>query len=110
MLIFLAVFLTVGGAFFLSACQSAFNNQLIHTLRRTLPDVDASSVLGIGATQIRQVFTSAQIPLVVDAYVVGLKSVWAICAAAFAICAVIGCFGSWKKLHGESLAKAAGGA
>lgn len=102
--------MTVGGAFFLSAAQSAFNNQLIHTLRRTLPDIDARSVLGIGATQIRQVFTATQVPLVIDAYVVGLKSVWAICAAAFAVCAVIGCFGSWKKLHGENLAKAAGGA
>lgn len=67
-------------------------------------------VLGTGATQIRQAFTVAQVPLVVDGYVVALRAVWALTAAAFAAAAISGVFGSWKKLHGEDLQKATGGA
>jgi hypothetical protein len=95
------VFVTIGGAFFLSAAQSAFNNQLIKSLAKSLPDINPVAVLGIGATQIRQAFTREQVPLVIESYVVGLKSVWAICIAAFAIAAIVGATGSWKKLHGD---------
>ncbi|RAK72327.1 MDR family MFS transporter [Aspergillus fijiensis CBS 313.89] len=103
-------FVTVGGSFFLSAAQSAFNNQLLQVVTRRLPDLDPSVVLGIGATQIRQAFPSAQVPVVIDAYVVGLKAVFAITLAAFGLSTIIAFFGSWKRLHGERLNKAAGGA
>lgn len=67
-------------------------------------------ILGTGATQIRQAFTAAQVPLVIEGYVVALRAVWAIVAAAFAMAAIVGVFGSWKKLHGEDLKKVSGGA
>jgi ABC-type proline/glycine betaine transport system permease subunit len=107
---FHVVFLTIGGAFFLSAAQSAFNNQLIKQIAINLPDIDPVAALGIGATQIRSVFTPAQVPLVVDAYMTGLKAVFAITVAAFGVAALVGFLGSWKRLHGEDLQKVAGGA
>jgi hypothetical protein len=105
----ITVFVTIGGAFFLSAAQSAFNNQLIKSLGKLLPDIDPVAVLSVGATQIRQVFTAEQIPLVIESYVVGLKAVWAISTAAFAIATLVGTLGSWKKLPGTAKLVPAGG-
>jgi hypothetical protein len=100
-LTFLAVFVTVGGSFSLSAAQSAFSNRLIGSLATKLPDMEPAAVLGIGATQIHQAFTSSEVPLVLDSYMVGLKAVFAICVGAFGIATLIGLFGDWDKLHGE---------
>lgn len=100
----------IGGSFFLSAAQSAFNNQLIKALATTLPNINPAIALGTGATQIRTAFSASQVPLVVDAYMTALKAVFAITVAAFGLSTVIGFFGSWKKLHAADLQKAAGGA
>ncbi|KAK3064268.1 hypothetical protein LTS18_008731 [Coniosporium uncinatum] len=101
------VFVTCGGAFFLSAAQSAFNNELIKAFATKLPEIDPILALGVGATQIRQAFTAAQIPLVIEAYTLGLKAVFAITVAAFGVSAIIGFLGSWKRLHSDDLTKAA---
>ncbi|CBF80597.1 hypothetical protein AN8459.2 [Aspergillus nidulans FGSC A4] len=102
---------TVGGAIFLSAAQCVFNNQLLKELAATLPEIDPAIALATGATQIREAFEPNQIPLVISAYMVGLKAVFAIIIAAFGIATLIGgSLGSWKRLHKDSLAKAAGGA
>lgn len=103
-------FVTVGGSFFLSAAQCAFNNQLIKTLAATIPDINPRIVLEIGATEIRQAFTADQVPLVINAYMVGLRAVFGIAVGAFGIATVIGPFGNWNKLRGEELKKATGGA
>ncbi|KAL4883823.1 major facilitator superfamily-domain-containing protein [Aspergillus karnatakaensis] len=103
-------FVTIGGSFFLSAAQSAFNNQLIKTLATKLPDISPGIALSTGATEIRNAFTAEQIPIVIGGYVDGLKAVWAIAAAAYGVATLVGFMGSWKRLHGEDLAKAAGGA
>jgi ABC-type proline/glycine betaine transport system permease subunit len=107
---FSVVFLTIGGAFFLSAAQSAFNNQLIKQIAINLPDLDPVAALSIGATQIRSAFTPAQVPLVIDAYMTGLKAVFAITVAGYGVATLVGALGSWKRLHGEDLKKATGGA
>lgn len=100
----------MGGAVFLSAAQCAFNNELLNKVAANLPGVDPAMALGTGATQIRAVFTDAQLPIILDAYVDGLKAVWAICIAAFGIATVIGAFGNWKRIGAEDLKKAQGGA
>ncbi|KAK7217041.1 hypothetical protein V2G26_005044 [Clonostachys chloroleuca] len=103
-------FVTIGGAFFLSAAQSAFNNRLLGELATNLPDFNAETVLSTGATQIRTAFTEAQVPIVVDSYMVGLKAVFAITVGGFGISTLVGFLGSWKKLHADELQKASGGA
>ncbi|CAG8199106.1 unnamed protein product [Penicillium nalgiovense] len=103
-------FMTVGGAFFLSAAQCAFSNQLVKTITTKLPELDPAVAISTGATQIREAFTASQVPIVVDAYMVGLKAVFAITIAAFGVATVIGFFGSWKKLVTNELKKATGGA
>ena len=93
----------VGGSFFVSASQSALNNQLLKAIATHLPEVDPGLVLATGATDIRRVFDAAQVPIVIDAYMTGLRTVFAITIAAFGLAALIGVFGSWKKLHSKEL-------
>ncbi len=104
------VFVTVGGAFFLSAAQCGFNNQLLKELAINLPNISPEIVLGTGATQIRDTFTATEVPIILDAYVVGLQAVFALATASFGVATIVGCFGSWKKLYAEDLKKATGGA
>ncbi|KAI5247091.1 MFS general substrate transporter [Aureobasidium subglaciale] len=103
-------FLVIGGSFFIAAVQCAFNNQVIKEVVKKLPDLNPAIVLGTGATQIREQFTASQISIVLDAYMVGLKAVFAITVAAFGIATLVGCFGSWKRLDEAEIKKAAGGA
>ncbi|KAH8586190.1 major facilitator superfamily domain-containing protein [Bisporella sp. PMI_857] len=103
-------FQMLGGAFLLSASQSAFNNRMIATLASTAPGVDPAIVLVTGATQIRTAFTSAQVPGVVAAYMAGLKVVFAISVGASGFAALFSLCGSWKKLHAEALKDIAGAA
>ncbi|KAK3056003.1 hypothetical protein LTR09_003237 [Extremus antarcticus] len=103
-------FVTVGGAFFLSAAQCGFNNQLLKELAINLPNISPEIVLGTGATQIRDTFTATEVPIILDAYVVGLQAVFALATASFGVATIVGCFGSWKKLYAEDLKKATGGA
>jgi ABC-type proline/glycine betaine transport system permease subunit len=104
------VCVTIGGAFFVSAAQSAFNNQLIKTLAVNLPEINPAMALGVGATQIRQEFSPSQLPAVIDAYMVGLKAVFAITIAAFGISTLIGFFGSWKKINSSDARNASSSA
>lgn len=97
------VFLTVGGTIFISAAQCGFNNELIKYLATHLPGVDNTMALGTGATQIRSVFTAGQIPIVIDAYVTGLKTVFAIGVAAFGAATLIGLLGKWQRLDTEKM-------
>jgi hypothetical protein len=104
------VSVTIGGAFFISAAQCAFNNQMIKELTRRLPEIDPAMVLATGATRIRQDFPAAQVHIVLDAYMVGLKAVFALMIAAYGISTLVSVFGSWERLDEEKLKAAAGGA
>lgn len=108
-LILQTVFITVGGAFFVSASQSAFNNQMIQELARRLPEINPGMVLATGATQIRQAFPADQVPIILDAYMVGLKAVFAVMVAAYGMSTLVSVFGSWERLNEEKLKAAAGG-
>jgi hypothetical protein len=100
----------VGGAFFVSAAQSAFNNQMIKELAKRLPEIDPGLVLTTGATQIRHAFPASQVPVILDAYMVGLKAVFAVMIAAYGVSTLVSVFGSWERLDEEKLKAAAGGA
>lgn len=103
-------FQMIGGAFLLAASQSAFNNVMITTLASTAPGIDPAVVLVTGVNQIRTIFTSAQVPYIVAAYMAGLKAVFAIAIGSSGIASLLSLCGSWKKIHAEALKKAGGGA
>ncbi|KAK3326634.1 major facilitator superfamily-domain-containing protein [Apodospora peruviana] len=102
-------FQTVGGAFFVSAAQSAFVNRLITTVSVTAPDVNPLQVVGTGATMLRTVFTEDQLPGILLGYMAGIKLTFAIATGAVGFGFVISLFSSWKRLNTDAL-KGAGGA
>ncbi|KAJ5103129.1 Major facilitator superfamily domain general substrate transporter [Penicillium argentinense] len=71
-------FQTVGGAFTTSSGQAAFINRLYANLPLTAPGVDAALVGATGATELRDVFTSEQLPGILLAYMRGLKATFAV--------------------------------
>ncbi|KAK9417339.1 putative efflux pump antibiotic resistance protein [Seiridium unicorne] len=103
-------FQMIGGAFLVSAAQSAFNNTIIRTAASTASGINPALLLATGATQIRTVFTSAQVPGVVAAYMTGIKVVFAITIGASGFASLFSLCGSWKKLHAEDLKNTGGGA
>jgi MFS family permease len=97
------VFQTIGGAFTNSAAQSGFVNKLISTLAITAVDVDPEIVIATGATQIRTVFESQQIPGIVMAYTQAVKVPFAIATATAGVAFLFSFAMSWKRLHADSL-------
>jgi ABC-type proline/glycine betaine transport system permease subunit len=83
---------------------------VIKELARSLPEIDPATVLGIGATQIRVAFTASQIPAVLEAYMSGLRAIFAIAVGAYGLATMIGMLGNWRKIDAKKLQKAAGGA
>ena len=70
------VFQTIGGSFFVSAGQSAFENRLINSLAKNAPTVDPALVLATGATEIRTTFSGAELHGVLESYLDGLYTVF----------------------------------
>lgn len=99
----------IGGSFTLAAAQCGFNNKLIQTLRSSAPEIDPTTVLATGAAQIRTTFTVAQVPKVIDAYMAGLRIVFAIAAATFAVSALVAMCSSWGKLEPREKEMSIGG-
>jgi hypothetical protein len=103
LIIAVPVCLTVGGAFFISAAQCGFNNQLVKYFVKNLPELNPALALSTGATQIRTAFAPEQVPIVIDGYIASLQTVFAITTAAFGFAALVGLLGSWKRLNAEDI-------
>ncbi|KAK3377019.1 putative efflux pump antibiotic resistance protein [Lasiosphaeria ovina] len=71
-------FQILGGAFSVSAAQSAFVNRLIATLAETAPNVPPLLVVATGASQLRGVFTGDDLTGVVLAYMSGIRAAFAV--------------------------------
>lgn len=57
-------------------------------------------VIGTGATQIRERFTSEQLPFILVAYMKGIKGAFAIGIGMVGGAFLVSFFEPWKKLHG----------
>lgn len=71
MLMFMQYF---GGAVFLSVAKTIFTNELISTLHKYAPDIDAYSIVHSGATSAFNGLSEHDRPLVVEAYNKALTS------------------------------------
>lgn len=98
-------FQILGGAFFISAAQSAFANKLITSLATTAPNLDPRLVLSVGATDLRKVFSAAQIPGILAAYMDGLKVAYALVVALVGISFVFALMPRWERLQAEERQK-----
>ena len=89
---------TIGGAFFVSAGQTAFANRLLARLPITAPGVDPQSVVQTGATRLRHVFSEDQIPGIIVAYMDGLKITFALTVALAGVALPIALFAKWRNI------------
>ncbi|PSR85775.1 major facilitator superfamily-domain-containing protein [Coniella lustricola] len=96
-------FQTVGGAFLVSAAQSAFVNILLKKLPFTAPTVNPATVIATGATELRAVFTPEQVPGVIAAYMDGLKISFVIALGATCMAFVIALFSKWQRLNRDAI-------
>ncbi|OAG20230.1 MFS general substrate transporter [Alternaria alternata] len=96
-------FQTIGGAFSLTAAQSGFVNRMITTLAITAPNVDPQAVIGTGATQLRQTFSTEDIPGIVVAYMAGTKVALAIAIALAGVAVLAAALTPFKKLNMEKV-------
>lgn len=92
----------MGGAFFVSAAQSAFTNQLISSLKTHAPDVDPLHVIAVGATELRSAFAADQIPGIIVSYMDGLRVVFALCIALAGCSTLISFAMPWVSIKGKA--------
>ena len=92
----------MGGAFFVSAGQTAFANRLLSRIPVTAPGVDPALVVATGATQLRHVFPTVEIPGISAAYMDGLKATFALVTALAGITMPIALFAKWQNVKPET--------
>ncbi|KAF7328185.1 putative permeases of the major facilitator superfamily [Mycena venus] len=89
---------SISGAYFVTAAQSLFANRLLRTLSRTAPTIDTVKVLTTGASEIQRVFRGDDLAAVLNAYMVGIKDVFAFSLAGAALTILIALAIPFKKL------------
>ncbi|KAK9241400.1 major facilitator superfamily domain-containing protein [Lipomyces kononenkoae] len=89
---------SLSGGYFVTAAQSVFDNIVLKQLAKTAPNIDSSLVLATGSTDINKVFSGADLQHVLDAYMVGIKDVFAWCIAGAAFTAVLSLVVPFKKM------------
>ncbi|OKL55855.1 hypothetical protein UA08_08883 [Talaromyces atroroseus] len=94
-------FQTIGGAFWVSAGESAFTNRLVQKLPEYAPGVNPALVVSTGATELRSVFTAEQLPGILEAYMSGLKVAFIVPIALGGVAAIISLFPKWVSLKGK---------
>jgi len=94
-----AVFQTFGGAFFVSAGQTAFANRLLARVVTSAPNVSPALVVATGATQLRTAFHAEDIAGIVIAYMAGLKTSFALAIALAGVSLPIAMFAKWQNVR-----------
>jgi hypothetical protein len=98
--------MNLGGSSFISAGQAAFVNTLLSRLPTTAPGVDPLDVVATGATDIRPIFSAAQVPGILEAYMGGIKLALILPIAATGIAFVVSAFSKWQKLPSSATKEA----
>lgn len=96
-------FNSLGGAISISIAQNIFSNGLIKNVPKYAPNVDASVVINAGATYLRKDIPAADLPGVLQAYVVAIKNAFILPIAVGSIAAICACFVEWKSVKGKNL-------
>ncbi|KAJ6448342.1 putative MFS transporter [Mycena sanguinolenta] len=95
----------LSGAYFVTAAQSIFANRLLRTLANTAPNINAAKVLATGASEIQHVFSGDELAAVVNAYMVGIKDIFAFSVAGAAFTVLISLVIPFKKLPSHDAKK-----
>lgn len=91
----------LGGAIFLSAASTTFNNRLIANLRTMVPSLDPQIVISAGATNLRSTVPAAVLREVIEAYNATLRRVFLI-SVILSCLALLGSLGTeWRPIKGK---------
>ncbi|KAK3382215.1 putative MFS transporter [Lasiosphaeria ovina] len=98
---------SISGAYFVTAAQSLFANRLLQTLAAEAPNLNPGIVLATGASELQHVFRGADLAAVLDAYMVGIKDVFAFSLAGAALTVLISLIIPFKRMpkHDASTAE-----
>lgn len=77
----------MSGGYFTTAAQSILANRMLNHLAQVRPNISAQTALATGASEIRRKFTCEDLNAMRDAYMVGIKGVFAfvLAGAAFSV-------------------------
>ncbi|KAH7230224.1 major facilitator superfamily transporter [Fusarium redolens] len=103
-------FQTIGGAFFVSAGQSAFVNIMLNVLPTDAPGVNPLQLLATGATEVRATFPTDQLNGILSAYMSGIKGAFAVGIGGVGLAFVVSLLQRWDRLNREALKESGGAA
>ncbi|KAJ5492007.1 Major facilitator superfamily domain general substrate transporter [Penicillium expansum] len=92
---------TLSGAYFVAIAQSLFTNQMLQTVLSSAAHLDATLVLGTGASELQNVFSGEDLKAVIAAYMVGIKDVFAFSLACAAFAVFLSLIIPFKRLPGH---------
>ncbi|CAI7566499.1 unnamed protein product [Penicillium viridicatum] len=94
---------TLSGAYFVAIAQSLFANRMLQTVLSSAAHLDATLVLGTGASELQEVFSGEDLKEVIAAYMVGIKDVFAFSLACAAFSVLLSLIIPFKRLpdHGK---------
>ncbi|KAH8711974.1 major facilitator superfamily domain-containing protein [Phaeosphaeriaceae sp. PMI808] len=92
---------SIGATFMIATAQSGFINQLVYKLANTAPSVNPALVTATGATELRHVFSGAELDGVVRAYAWGIKVAFAITIAACGITVPVALCTKWANTNAK---------
>ncbi|KAF4447107.1 hypothetical protein F53441_9338 [Fusarium austroafricanum] len=99
----LLFFQGLGGAYIVSGGQAAFVNQMILNVGENAPHISKGELILTGATALRKTFDSDDLPIVINGYMKGLHTVFAMAIAFTGFSFLISLLTRWKKLKLENL-------
>ncbi|MCJ1243670.1 hypothetical protein MMC30_000867 [Trapelia coarctata] len=93
---------TIGGSFFVSAGQTAFENTLIGNLATYAPEINPARIIATGATEIRNVFPAKDVHGILMSYLAGLHVVFAMAVALAGLTLVVAAFAPWRRINASA--------
>ncbi|KAK5112775.1 hypothetical protein LTR62_003873 [Meristemomyces frigidus] len=88
----------LGGAIFISVGQNVFDSGLVRELVGAIPGLSAEIIVKTGATDLRNIVPTEDLPLLLTKYNLALRQVWVV-GTAMASLAAVGAFAlEWKSV------------
>ena len=96
-------FQTIGGALFVSAGETAFENKLINSLSTNAPSVTPAVIVATGASDLHNTFQGAVLNGILHSYIDGLRIAFAIGIALAGLSIFPALLSPWKKIDASKL-------
>ena len=91
----------MSGAYFVTAATTIFNNRMLQSVVKLAPNLSRETVLATGASELQKAFQGADLDKIRQAYMVGIKAVFAFSIAGAASTAILALIIPMVKLSGH---------